>query len=90
MAGGWIRHFLSSPDWQDTCFEAIMAGKIQKGDVVVIRYEGPRGSPGMPEAPPRACGELQQPGQGEEASNPPKAASFKKSGMRSWVPWGPV
>eukprot|EP00434_Breviolum_minutum_P029276 symbB.v1.2.025894.t1/scaffold2547.1/size76550/6 len=26
-----------------------MAGKIQKGDVLVIRYEGPKGSPGMPE-----------------------------------------
>lgn len=28
---------------------AIMAGKIQKGDVVVIRYEGPKGGPGMRE-----------------------------------------
>jgi len=27
----------------------IGAGKVQKGDVVVIRYEGPRGGPGMPE-----------------------------------------
>lgn len=27
----------------------IMAGKVQKGDVVVIRYEGPKGGPGMPE-----------------------------------------
>ena len=24
-------------------------GKIQKGDVVIIRYEGPKGGPGMPE-----------------------------------------
>ena len=29
--------------------DAIAAGKVQKGDVVVIRYEGPRGGPGMPE-----------------------------------------
>ncbi len=29
--------------------EAILAGKIQAGDVVVIRYEGPKGGPGMPE-----------------------------------------
>ena len=29
--------------------EAIMGGKIEKGDVVVIRYEGPKGGPGMPE-----------------------------------------
>jgi len=28
---------------------AIRGGKIQPGDVVVIRYEGPRGGPGMPE-----------------------------------------
>ncbi len=28
---------------------AIMAGRIRKGDVVVIRYEGPRGGPGMRE-----------------------------------------
>ncbi len=29
--------------------EGIGAGKVQKGDVVVIRYEGPQGGPGMPE-----------------------------------------
>ena len=29
--------------------EALTEGKIQAGDVVVIRYEGPRGGPGMPE-----------------------------------------
>jgi len=29
--------------------EAIVAGKIVKGDVVVIRYEGPKGGPGMAE-----------------------------------------
>jgi dihydroxy-acid dehydratase len=28
---------------------AIMAGKIKKGDCVVIRYEGPKGGPGMRE-----------------------------------------
>jgi dihydroxy-acid dehydratase len=28
---------------------AIMAGKIKKGDAVIIRYEGPKGGPGMPE-----------------------------------------
>lgn len=36
-------------DSEDTAFEAIQAGKIQKGDVLVIRYEGPRGGPGMRE-----------------------------------------
>jgi dihydroxy-acid dehydratase len=36
-------------DSEDDCFEAIMAHKIVKGDVVIIRYEGPRGGPGMRE-----------------------------------------
>ncbi|MBI4355666.1 MAG: dihydroxy-acid dehydratase [Candidatus Omnitrophica bacterium] len=30
-------------------FEAVQAKQITSGDVVVIRYEGPKGSPGMPE-----------------------------------------
>ena len=29
--------------------QAIMGGKIKKGDVIVIRYEGPMGGPGMRE-----------------------------------------
>jgi len=36
-------------DDEDAAFAAIMAGGIQRGDVLVIRYEGPKGSPGMPE-----------------------------------------
>jgi dihydroxy-acid dehydratase len=36
-------------DSEETCSEAIAAGHIQAGDVVVIRYEGPRGGPGMRE-----------------------------------------
>ena len=31
------------------CFEAVQAGRIRPGDVVVLRYEGPVGGPGMPE-----------------------------------------
>jgi len=34
---------------QDEAFEGIMDGKVKAGDVVVIRYEGPKGGPGMPE-----------------------------------------
>jgi dihydroxy-acid dehydratase len=34
---------------QDAAVEAILADRIQEGDVVVIRYEGPRGGPGMQE-----------------------------------------
>jgi dihydroxy-acid dehydratase len=34
---------------EETALDAILAGKIKKGDVIVIRYEGPRGGPGMRE-----------------------------------------
>jgi dihydroxy-acid dehydratase len=34
---------------EEAATDAIMAGKIKKGDVVVIRYEGPMGGPGMRE-----------------------------------------
>jgi len=36
-------------DTEEEATQAIMAGRIQKGDVVVIRYEGPKGGPGMRE-----------------------------------------
>ena len=36
-------------DCEDDAIEAIYAGKIVPGDVVVIRYEGPKGGPGMRE-----------------------------------------
>jgi dihydroxy-acid dehydratase len=42
---GPARVFDSEPD----CMKAIMARKIKPGDVIVIRYEGPRGGPGMQE-----------------------------------------
>jgi dihydroxy-acid dehydratase len=34
---------------QDDAVEAILGGRVTPGDVVVIRYEGPRGGPGMQE-----------------------------------------
>jgi dihydroxy-acid dehydratase len=34
---------------EESCLEAILAGRIRAGDVIVIRYEGPRGGPGMRE-----------------------------------------
>ena len=34
---------------QDAAVEAILGGKVVAGDVVVIRYEGPKGGPGMQE-----------------------------------------
>ncbi len=36
-------------DSEEAAMTAIMAGKIKKGDCVVIRYEGPKGGPGMRE-----------------------------------------
>ena len=36
-------------DCEDDAIEAILGGKINPGDVVVIRYEGPKGGPGMRE-----------------------------------------
>ena len=42
---GPARVFNSEQD----CLKAILAKKIKAGDVIVIRYEGPKGAPGMPE-----------------------------------------
>ncbi len=42
---GPARVFDSEPE----CMEAILAKKIRAGDVIVIRYEGPKGGPGMQE-----------------------------------------
>ncbi|WP_414548411.1 dihydroxy-acid dehydratase [Anabaena sp. CCY 0017] len=34
---------------EESCLDAILAGKIKAGDVLIIRYEGPKGGPGMRE-----------------------------------------
>jgi len=36
-------------DSEEDCLGAILKGKIQRGDIIVIRYEGPKGGPGMRE-----------------------------------------
>ena len=36
-------------DCEEDCLDAILAGRVKRGDVVVIRYEGPKGGPGMRE-----------------------------------------
>jgi dihydroxy-acid dehydratase len=36
-------------DGEDLAMEAVLAGRIEAGDIVVIRYEGPKGGPGMRE-----------------------------------------
>ena len=50
---GFITHKITGParvfESEESCMEAILAQKIKPGDVVVIRYEGPKGGPGMRE-----------------------------------------
>ena len=36
-------------DSEDECVQAIMNQEFKEGDVLVLRYEGPKGGPGMPE-----------------------------------------
>ena len=36
-------------DSEEDMLKGLEDGKIQKGDVIIIRYEGPKGGPGMPE-----------------------------------------
>ncbi|MHB1530834.1 dihydroxy-acid dehydratase [Acidithiobacillus sp.] len=50
---GFMRHQITGParvfESEGSCMEAILAQKIKPGDIVVIRYEGPKGGPGMRE-----------------------------------------
>jgi len=50
---GIAHHEITGParvfEREEDCLAAILAGKIKKGDVLVIRYEGPKGGPGMRE-----------------------------------------
>ena len=49
-AEGLIFEGIARPfDSEQDAFAAVTSGAIQAGDVIVIRYEGPKGSPGMPE-----------------------------------------
>jgi dihydroxy-acid dehydratase len=52
IAGAGSREFRGTArpfDSEHEAFEALTSGAIRPGDVIVIRYEGPKGSPGMPE-----------------------------------------
>ena len=42
-------------DREEEAVEAIYLGRVKKGDVVIIRYEGPKGGPGMREMLPSAA-----------------------------------
>ena len=50
---GQGNHTITGParvfDSEEACLAAILAGAIRAGDVIVIRYEGPKGGPGMRE-----------------------------------------
>ncbi len=50
---GVVRRIITGParvfDCEEDCLRAILAKEIQAGDILVIRYEGPRGGPGMRE-----------------------------------------
>jgi dihydroxy-acid dehydratase len=49
-AGGLTFEGVARPfDSEQDAFVAVTSGAINPGDVIVIRYEGPKGSPGMPE-----------------------------------------
>ncbi len=52
IAGHDMRHHTGPArvfDTEEAAFEAVQGGRIKSGDVVVIRYEGPKGGPGMRE-----------------------------------------
>jgi dihydroxy-acid dehydratase len=52
LAGHERRHHTGPArvfDSEAACFDAVKNGRIEKGDVIVIRYEGPVGGPGMQE-----------------------------------------
>ncbi len=52
IAGHDMQHFRGPArvfDLEEDAFAAVQQGRIRPGDVVVIRYEGPRGGPGMRE-----------------------------------------
>jgi dihydroxy-acid dehydratase len=54
-------------DGEDAAMEAILAGRIQPKDVVVIRYEGPKGGPGMREML-AVTGAMKGAGRGDDAA----------------------
>jgi dihydroxy-acid dehydratase len=47
--GGYLRGPAICFDSQDEALAGIASGKVKEGHVVIIRYEGPKGGPGMPE-----------------------------------------
>lgn len=75
-------------DSEDDAMAAIMARQIRDGDVVVIRYEGPKGGPGMREmlAPTSA---LVGQGLGETVGLITDGRFREARGAWWWVTWRP-
>src|SRR5437867_12574422 len=49
MEGKTFRGTARVFDSEEDAFEAVTSGRIKGGDVIVVRYEGPEGGPGMRE-----------------------------------------
>ena len=47
--GTWFKGSARVFDSEEDCIAGVQNGKVEKGDVVIIRYEGPKGGPGMRE-----------------------------------------
>ena len=47
-------------DCEEDMLKGVERGEIKKGDVIVIRYEGPKGGPGMPEMLAIMCGTMME------------------------------
>jgi dihydroxy-acid dehydratase len=75
-------------DGEDGAMEAILAGSIEPGSVVVIRYEGPKGGPGMREML-AVTGAMKGAGRGGDAPSSPTAGSRAAptgSASATWLP----
>ena len=69
--------------------EAILGGRIEPGDVVVIRYEGPKGGPGMREML-AITGAMKGAGRGRRRRRwSPTAASRAAPTASAWATWPP-
>ncbi len=64
-------------DSEDAAMEAIMGDRIRAGDVIVIRYEGPKGGPGMREMLAPTVGHHRQ-GAGRERRPDHRRALFRR------------
>jgi dihydroxy-acid dehydratase len=74
-------------DGEDRAMEAILAGKIEAGTVLVIRYEGPKGGPGMREML-AVTGAMKGAGRGADCALMTDGR-FSGGTDSAWVTWRP-